>query len=250
MKILIITVAGMSTRFSESVGHDVIKTIYYEKDFSECILYKIIHQPVNFDKYIIVGGYRYHELMEAVTKYFPEFADKIDLVENPRYKDFGSGYSLYCGLKRALEYDASDIVFAEGDLFFDSVSYAKVCNCADSVVTYNTEPILSQKAVAFYYSVEYEIHYIYDTGHKALEIKEPFLAIYNSGQVWKFAEVEKAREIFTRLTPADWEGTNLVFVQSYFNYVAKDRVSIQKFDKWINCNTIQDFLRLSRSERI
>lgn len=244
MKILIITVAGMSTRFSESVGHDVIKSIFYENDYSECILYKMIHQPVEFDKYIIVGGYRYNELVAAVSKYFPELEDKIEMVENSKYRELGSGYSLYCGMRKALEYDASEIVFAEGDLFVDRSSYITICNCLQSVVTYNTVPILADKAVAFYYNVENKIRYIYDTGHKALEIEEPFLAIYNSGQIWKFSEVDKVRELFGRLAPSAWEGTNLIFVEEYFNYIAKDNIAIKRIDEWINCNTVQDFLRI------
>lgn len=244
MKILVITVAGMSTRFSESVGRDVIKCIYYEKYFSESLLYKLIHQPVDFDKYIIVGGYRYQELAEVIKEHFQELEEKIELVENPQYAKFGSGFSLYCGLKKALEYHVSEIVFAEGDLFIDSSSYVRVCQNLQNVVTYNTEPILANTAVAFYYSVDRRLRYIYDTGHAALEIKEPFLAIYNSGQIWKFSEIDKVRAVLERLHPAEWEGTNLIFIEEYFNSVSRDSISFIRFNDWINCNTISDFVRI------
>lgn len=100
MKVLIITVAGMSSRFSQSVGHDVVKSLYYSHNFSESLLYRLVHQPVDFDKYIIVGGYKYKELVNAVSEYFPEMEEKIEMVENPEYMELGSGYSLYCGLKK------------------------------------------------------------------------------------------------------------------------------------------------------
>lgn len=244
MKVLIITVAGMSSRFSQSVGHDVVKSLYYSHNFSESLLYRLVHQPVDFDKYIIVGGYRYKELAATISKYFPEMEEKIEMVENLEYMELGSGYSLYCGLKKALEYDVSEIVFAEGDLYVDSSSYIAICESEQNVITYNTEPILSDKAVAFYCNINQEIRYIYDTGHKALEIKEPFLAVYNSGQIWKFSEIDKVRVVFDRLLPAAWEGTNLVFIEEYFNYVAKENISLKKFDKWINCNTVQDFYKI------
>lgn len=97
------------------------------------------------------------------------------------------------------------------------------------------------KAVAFYYNIDHKIRYIYDTGHKALEIKEPFLAVYNSGQIWKFSEVNKVKEVFERLASSAWEGTNLVFIEEYFNYVAKDNIAVIKLNNWINCNTVNDF---------
>ena len=52
------------------------------------------------------------------------------------------------------------------------------------------------------------------------------------------------RELFGRLAPSAWGGTNLIFVEEYFNYIAKDNIAIKKIDEWINCNTVQDFLRI------
>ena len=244
MRILIITVAGMSTRFSRSVGRDVLKCIYYENSFSESLLYRIIHQPVEFDMYIIVGGYRYNELANEVSKYFSELEGKIEMTENKQYKELGSGYSLYCGLKKALQYSVDEIVFAEGDLYIDSPSYAAICDSPQNVISYNTEPILSDRSVAFYYNTEYKARYVYDTGHKALEINEPFLSVYNSGQIWKLSEIDKVREVFDRLAPSAWKGTNLVFIEEYFNNIAKENVSVMRIEKWINCNTVEDFKKI------
>ena len=50
------------------------------------------------------------------------------MVENPYYKRYGSGYSLYIGLQKAFETGADEILFAEGDLHLSTNDYKKVCN--------------------------------------------------------------------------------------------------------------------------
>lgn len=57
MKVLIITVAGMSTRFSESVGYPCLKCLYYKQDMKESLLYRFLYEYPEFDRYIIVGGF-------------------------------------------------------------------------------------------------------------------------------------------------------------------------------------------------
>lgn len=250
MKILIITVAGSSTRFSKSIGKDVIKCIYNEGEFSKSLLYRMIHQPVQFDKYIIVGGYKYSELREKVESEFVELKDKIDLVYNEQFADYGSGYSLFCGLKRAMEYPFDEIVFAEGDLFVDEFTFVKIVESNKSVVTSNMDPILANKAVAFYYNERGEIKYIYDTGHSALKIDEPFVAIYNSGQIWKFANSVIIRKVFSELSSIEWQGTNLVMVEKYFRCLKSDEYENVQFRKWVNCNTIEDFKCAQNMEEI
>ena len=79
MKILIVTVAGMSTRFSKSVGKEVIKCLYNESDFSDSLISRLINQPCEYDRYIIVGGYRYNELVSSLKEKFD--TDRIDFVE-------------------------------------------------------------------------------------------------------------------------------------------------------------------------
>ena len=59
MKVLIITVAGMSTRFSRSVGKPVIKCLYHNKSLKDSLLYILLERSREFDYFIIVGGYRY-----------------------------------------------------------------------------------------------------------------------------------------------------------------------------------------------
>jgi len=245
VKILIITVAGSSTRFSKSIGREVLKCIYYEKSFSDSLLYGMLHQPVEFDKYVIVGGYKYDELKAAIHNELSDYGDRIDLIYNEHFADYGSGYSLYCGLLKALEYPFDEIIFAEGDLFVDPETFRIVAESKKSIVTSNQEPILANKAVAFYYDEHHLIRYVYDTGHAALMIDEPFLAIYNSGQIWKFADKQLVRKIVEDLDEAQWQGTNLVMVERYFRSLAPSDFDNVKFDKWINCNTIEDFKNIN-----
>lgn len=244
MKTLIVTVAGMSSRFSQSIGVPTLKCIYSKKSIQESLLFRLLDQDVDFDKYIIVGGYKYNELKRIIETEFGRFQRKIELVENPYFKEYGSGYSLYCGLKKALELNSDEIVFAEGDLFVDAASYAKVCNSDKSVITVNKDPILANKTVALYFDVNDVVHYIYDTGHKALVISEPFLGIYNSGQIWKFSDMERVGSIFDAVSDIEWQGTNLVFVERYFQSLPKDEMEMVFFDKWINCNTVDDFNKI------
>lgn len=241
MRVLIVTVAGMSSRFSESIGEECLKCIYYTNTIEESLLYRLLYQPVEFDRYIIVGGYKFEKLQAVLNDKFRDKLDKIELVFNPQFSKYGSGYSLYCGLAAALEYKPDEIVFAEGDLFVDEASYRKVCLSSKSVITCNREAILANRAVAFYFDLNNIPHYIYDTGHSALVIAEPFLAVYNSGQIWKFSDSAVLKEVYKSLSDEEWKGTNLVLVEKYFNRLPCEEYEIIALEKWINCNTISDF---------
>jgi choline kinase len=241
MRILILTVAGSSTRFSGSLGRETLKCLYYERDCKESLLYRMLHHSVEFDRYIIVGGYQFPLLQKAVKNWFPEYNGKISLVENPYYDTYGSGYSLYCGMKQAITFPFDEIVFAEGDLCVDDASYVSVFQSKKSVITCNSEPILSDKAVACYFDKKNVLHYIYDTNHHLLEIKEPFRAVYNSGQIWKFADKNAVRQAWEEMKADAWTGTNLVFVENYFHAIEQSDCEIIHFKYWINCNTVYDF---------
>ena len=241
MKILILTVAGLSTRFSESIGEPCLKCIFYRNSIKESLLYRMLHQKEAFDKYVIVGGYMFEQLKTTLENDFTEIQDKIILIKNDRYSDFGSGYSLFLGLQAVMDLDFQEIVFAEGDLYVDSDSFQEVCHAVNNVITYNREPRLANKAVAFYYDSEYRIHYIYDTQHSALRIQEPFIGIFNSGQIWKFVQRDRIRDIVETLTEAEYKKTNLVVIQKYFGSLDREQYDMVELKEWINCNTIIDF---------
>lgn len=246
--VLVITVAGMSTRFSESVGYPCLKCLYNEQSIEQSLLYRMIHMNMEFDYYVVVGGFRYGELETAVAEHFKGFGDRIILVQNDRYADYGSGYSLYLGLGRVRELDASEVVFAEGDLHVDRHSFQKICDCQGNVVTCSREPVLAEKSVAFYFDTDHGIHYIYDTAHGALEIKRPFLGVYNSGQIWKFADMGHLWKSVDAVGREDWKGTNLVLIQQYFGTLARSAYGLITFETWVNCNTITDFKQIGECE--
>lgn len=244
LKILIVTVAGMSSRFSESLGYPCLKCLYHEGNIKDSLLYRMLHRNDEFDYYVVVGGFRYEELEKVIATDFEEFGDRIILVKNEHYADYGSCYSLYLGLERIKDLDFDEVVFAEGDLYVDEESFQKIYQAPNNVITCNQEAIWANKAVAFYYDTDNRLHYIYDTSHSALEIREPFLGIFNSGQIWKFADRERLRQVLASVDIKEWKGTNLVLVQKYFGALNGDEYDVVTFQEWINCNTVSDYKRI------
>ena len=242
----IITVAGASTRFRNSIGKDCLKCIYSEKDEQDTLLMRQLSMCKTFDEVIIVGGYKFSELETFVKKYLREYPIKIILVENEHFEDYGSGYSLILGIQEAEKHGINQIVFLEGDLFFDSNTFKRIIENNNNVVTVNTDPIEAKKAVAFYINERGKINYIYDTAHSALSINEPFLGIYNSGQVWKFLDASKLYKLTSELNQNEIEGTNLVLVQKYFGTLNQDEYEVLRFKDWINCNTVEDYRKVEK----
>ena len=241
MRVLVITVAGIASRFSKSLGYSVLKCIYYKTSPKESLLYRIIHSVEDFDKCDIVGGFEFDALKAYVEQDLSEWKDKILLVNNPYYREYGSGYSLYLGLKEIVRMNCDEVLFAEGDLFVDKSSLKRVVSSNRSVLTINNKPVMAESSVAMYCDANWKLHYIFDTNHGLLQINEPFKAIYNSGQIWKFSNQSHFRKSFESLSETEWQGTNLNFIQKYFGSLEKSEYEIIDFKTWINCNTIQDF---------
>lgn len=242
---LLITVAGTSTRFCQSLGRDVLKSIYAETPNGSTILGALLDQCHEwFDRFIVVGGYQFPALQTFLeSRHDP----RIDLVMNDRFHDWGSGWSLHLGLLKALEDPACEsVVFAEGDLILDSESLHRIALSPQSVLTSNSEPILASVSVAFYSALDGGVRYIYDTAHRALRIDEPFTRIGNSGQVWKFTDLDRLRQVIASLEAEDLRGTNLVQVGAYFRNIKDDEYQVVHFKDWHNCNTVEDFRRAFR----
>ena len=235
-KALIITVAGTSTRFNKSVDGEWLKCLYFEEDSKNCLLYRILERAAEFEQIIIVGGYKY----EALEEYVQSLHDvRIKLVYNEHFVDYGSGYSFYLGLK-AVDSDIDEITFVEGDLYYDTESFERMQKADGSVLCVNYELILSNKAVVLYFDTNHHPHYIYDTTHQALQINEPFEAIYNSGQMWRFTDAKLMSEIVAGLSDKEQQGTNLIIIQKYLdNY--RGELAIVPVKTWYNCNTINDY---------
>lgn len=183
MKALIMTVAGTATRFNKDTSRDTLKCLYFQENSRYSLLYQILDKARSLDKYIIVGGYLFEELSAFINCNLQEFKDKIELVYNSHYEDYGSGYSLIKGIE-AVPSECDEVIFVEGDLFYDGGSFEQVISSNNNVITVNREFITSRKSVVLYVDMNGHIHYLYDTKHLSLEIAEPFQAIYNSAQIW------------------------------------------------------------------
>lgn len=241
MKSLIITVAGMSSRFNKDTEEDVLKCLYYEGTPANSLLSIQVHKCFDLvDEIIVVGGYKYDDLEIFIRQEMKDVNHKIKLVYNDHYCDYGSGYSLLKGIEVVSD-KADEIIFIEGDLFFDTESVKRIITSSKDVISVNNEPILSNKAVALYFDANNYPHYIYDTCHSCLEIKEPFTAIYNSGQMWKFNNPRRVCEICRFLTHEEEQGTNLVIIQKYFGILKLFELDIVRVVSWYNCNTISDY---------
>ena len=248
MRVFLTTVAGSATRFSESIGKPTVKCIYNREDPAKTLLNHMLTQAKDYDLFVVVGGFLINELEDYINNNLPsEFSEKVMLVNNEQYAEYGSGWSLYLGLDAALKIygkDITEVLFAEGDLFVDDESFSSVAGTKNSVITINSEAIKANKAVALYYDLENVPHYIYDTAHGQLKINEPFTAVYNSGQIWKFTDIELLTDLVLNGDPERFTGTNLVLINEYFQKLAKngETIDIISMKTWINCNTINDFI--------
>lgn len=239
MNYLIITVAGTATRFNKDTDKETLKCLFYKGEPKYSLLSQIFANCSLYDKYIIVGGYLFEQLKQFIENELSEYSDKITLIYNEHYNDYGSGYSLYKGIKSITI--PGYITFVEGDLFFSESDFRPVYDSDIDVITINRDPIYSNKAVALYINTEGSPRYIYDTNHKALMIHEPFTAIFNSGQIWKFTSFDKLLKVIDNLTNDQLRGTNLEIIQAYFSNVNSQDYKLITFNRWYNCNTVADY---------
>lgn len=244
MKVLIVTVAGISSRFNRDTSRNVLKCLYYEDSPTHSLLYQIVCKVLDFECVIIVGGYLYDELVMYAEKYLSNLGPQIELVYNAHYKDYGSGYSLIKGVERVPEV-ANEIIFVEGDLYFDNESFSLVKKSLYDVITVNHEFITSEKAVALYVDEIDKVHYIYDTNHSLLSIPSPIKAIYNSGQIWKFTSLSKLNSVISLLSPKQIQGTNLEIIQAYFDNIPVSDLNFIALNTWFNCNTVADYQKVN-----
>lgn len=239
MKYLIITVAGTATRFNRDTQENTLKCLYYTDDANYALLPQLLSNCGVYDKYIIVGGYLYEKLEQFVKKELNSYGDKIELVYNEHFQDYGSGYSLYKGIEAVRE--SGEVTFVEGDLYFTCETFKQVYDSEKSVITINREPIYSNKAVALYVNADGKPRYLYDTNHQTLTVPEPFKAIFNSGQMWKFKSSVRLHEAVNSLSEKQLQSTNLEIIQAYFGELNAEEYDVVIFNEWYNCNTVADY---------
>jgi len=197
------------------------------------------------DGIVIVGGYKYGDLVEYISTQIPQkLREKISTVYNDHYSDLSSGYSLYLGIKESLEnfVDIDEILFVEGDLDIDSESFDNVVKSSKNVLTFNHEPIYSNKAVVLYQNENDEYHYLFNSDHGLLSLDESFKAIFNSGQTWKFKDMNLLRIANDNFYENIIEDTNLGIIQKYFDLLEDNQgIDIIGLNHWVNCNTREDY---------
>lgn len=244
MKIAIITIAGMSSRFNEGIPEEdkKLKAIYHEGDRRQTLLYHLLVKCSYMDKIILVGGYKLADLEYYCHSLDEGLRNKIEIVYNPHFEDLGSGYSLYLGIEEALKNNPTEALFVEGDLDIDNESFRRVAKAGKTVLTYTYEPIFANKAVVLYKDDKEQYRYAFNSSHGLLTLSSPFSCILNSGQMWKFTEMDKlkrANEQFFETAKAD---TNLRIIQNYLDSDVK--ADIIPLDRWTNCNTRADYRKI------
>ena len=243
MRIAIITIAGISSRFNEGVEEDkkVLKCLYSEGTFEDTLLYHLLKKCSYADRIILVGGYKFEDLKLFYKDYLSDEFPNVTIIENDHYSDLGSGYSLYLGIKAAKEFSPDDILFVEGDLDIDNESFKKVVDSKNSVLTYTSETIYAKKAVVLYQNGEGRFKYAFNSSHGLLKIDEPFSCILNSGQTWKFTYTDALWQANDYFFENDKAGTNLAIIQHYIDNVSKDDIELIHLSRWTNCNTRYDY---------
>ncbi len=241
MKCAIITVAGISSRFNKGIAEEdkVLKCLY--GGGKDTLLYHLVSKVRGLDKIVIVGGYKFDDLCSYVEKVLsPEFGN-IVTVFNEHFEDLSSGYSLYLGLKTAFSFDPSEILFVEGDLDIDDGSFEKVVSSPRSVLTYTFEPIYADKAVVLYRDGGNNFRYAFNSAHGLLSIEEPFSCILNSGQTWKFTDMDALRSANDDFLKIDKADTNLAIIRRYLDMADNESVGLLPLKCWTNCNTRDDY---------
>lgn len=244
MKIAIITVAGRSSRFNEGIPEEnkKLKAVYHEGSVKNTLLYHLLMKCSYADKIILVGGYKVDELKSYWLSLEDEIKNKIEIVYNPRFIDLGSGYSLYLGLEEAFKSNPTEILFVEGDLDIDNESFKKIVDAEKSVLTYTYEPIYANKAVVLYKDDKDQYRYAFNSSHGLLTINSPFSCILNSGQTWKFTDIDKLQNVNKLFFETAKEETNLRIIQDYLDLGVD--VDIIPLNRWTNCNTRNDFKKI------
>lgn len=238
---LLITSAGFSTRFSKSVGRDVLKITYHEGNPKLSLLgFQLdLACRLGFFPIILVVGYRSSEVRAFVSTYYP--GRDITIVENARYRDWGTCYSFVLGVGKARQMGVDELVYMEGDLVVDRYSMQRLLSTDGNAISSNGELITGASSVAFYVAEDGLLHYIYDTQHRVLHIPEPFTILGNSGQVWKFSDTGQLYDVADSLSETELAGTNLIPIERYFQQVGTKDITWVQFADWVNCNEVGDY---------
>ncbi len=246
MRVAVITVAGISSRFNEGIPENekVLKAIYSENGPEDTLLYRLLRKCAYADRIVVVGGYQFEKLYSWFSHWMSASFPQAILIRNEHYEDLASGYSLYLGLQEALGSGADEVLFVEGDLDIDETSFRKVVDSKLSVLTYTSELIYANKAVVLYQNRDGQYKYVFNSEHGLLRIEESFSCILNSGQVWKFTDAKVLRNANEAFYLNEKDGTNLRIIQRYIQSVDPETIGLIGFKRWTNCNTREDYHKI------
>lgn len=248
MRAVIITIAGVSSRFNEGLPlrEHSHKSIYHEGDRRNTLLYHLLEKCRFADRIILVGGSCFDEVKEYCSSLPVAVKEKIKLVYNEHYADLASGYSLYLGLSSLFEEENNyqELLFVEGDLDIDRESFQKAVDCPGDVISYSYEPIYASKAVVLYQNAEGRYRYAFNSSHGLLQITEPFSMILNSGQMWKFTNMDLLQKANRKFYQEEKDGTNLRIIQNYLDNRRPEDITVVGLLRWTNCNTRQDYKKI------
>ncbi len=241
MRVAVITIAGVSSRFNKDIPEEnkELKAIYFEGNHKSTLLYHLLTKCAYADRIVLVGGYKYETLTDYVGRLEDGIKDRIILSFNEHYDDLGSGYSLFLGLREAFKINADEVLFVEGDLDIDTESFERVISTSGNVLTYTSDPIYADKAVVLYRDDHERYRYAFNRSHGLLTIDKPFSCILNSGQTWKFSDMESLCRANDRFCDEAIGETNLWIIQDYLD--AGVEVELVPLARWINCNTREDY---------
>ena len=200
---------------------------------------------------MIVGGYRFGDLQAYAQDALdtPDLRNKIALVHNGRYADLASGYSLYVGLREVFGWNASvsEVLFVEGDLDIDDASFRRVAEADSTVLTWQREPITAHKSVVLYQDERGRYRYAFNSAHGLLKIEDSFAAVWNSGQLWKFRNLDALRDSTEAFRASNPGGTNLDIIQGYLDRTEPESVRLIGLRRWVNCNTRADYRTIRKN---
>lgn len=248
MRTAIITAAGLSSRFNAGIPEDkkVLKAVYSSGEVNDTLLSHLMEKCSYADHIILVGGYKFQDLYSYYIRNLSDMYRNVVLVKNDHFEDLASGYSLYLGIKAALEYKPDEVLFVEGDLDIDNMSFSTVVESNHSVLTCTTEPIYAAKAVVLYQDRNGHYKYVFNSLHGPLSIDEPFTCILNSGQTWKFKNIAALRQANDAFYKYEKNSTNLRIIQRYIESVQPDELELICLRHWTNCNTREDYRKIKK----
>lgn len=252
MKDIVITCAGGSVRFSNSVKCLAHKSIYKAKNQVRCLLEWQIDTALsskNVNNIIVVVGFLNNWIEEFIKSSYPN-NERITIINNEKWSTTGSNLSMCLGLLACKNTKADSILCVEGDLyasnFKELIEYPSTKGFRSTTNGHST--VVSNVDVLGIISKEnksFKTYFEYSRDHSVFSKidYEKVVMLFPSGQMWEIAtdkidfdKVSKSAEMFP-------EKTNLEVLQLFSINSMLIELTPFPLKDWINCNTISELLK-------